>query len=1349
MKNKIKYILGCLAVMLSVALDAQTTTENHVVTKTYKVESIIPLTTDDPYQVSRTIQYIDGLGRIKQSVIVKGGTRIYGVNQSILSKDIVTHVEYDGFGRQAKEYLPYASGNTDGRYETDAKSDTHDYYVNTYASDFPGITNPLDANVFSEKFFDYSSLNRTIEQSAPGKDWGQGSGTVSGKLYSDGHTIKLEYDLNTNNEVRYFPVTVSVSNNTYTPSLGTSSYYGQGELTKSVTKDENWEENQSNLLDHTTEEFKNKNGQVVLKRTYDNNVAHDTYYVYDDYGNLTYVFPPKVDTSDGISTLEFSELSYQYVHDYRNRLVEKKIPGKGWEYIVYDKLDRPVLTQDAMRRKASNSLLDTNEWLFTKYDALGRVAYTGMTKNNSSRISIQNAANTGSYTQYETRTATQGATEYYTNTAIPGTIHEIRSVNYYDTYVDLPSGLIAPSTVYNQQVTTDTKGLATVSKVRVLGTNDWITTVTYYDEKARPIYVYAHNEYLGTTDIVESKLDFTGKVLETRSTHQRSGNNDVVTVDVFEYDHMDRLINQSQKVNDQVSERIVRNNYDDLGQLKSKLTGSGTAKGYTDVTSGLTVNDDLITKTTSDGWDDGLATSGSFQDDGYLEYIANQATYHMMIGLSNSNDNAHFNTIDYAIYNAGSGIKVYENGILKGSFGSYQTGDVFRIERIGSTIYYKRNGNIFYTSQTASSGSLLGDVSISSNGGKIRNLHIVDNNKGLQNVDYAYNVRGWLKNINEDAQSDNDLFNFTLRYNDPTTGTALYNGNIAQTSWNTLNTDNSIKTYTYSYDALNRITGATDNTGNYNLGNLSYDKNGNILTLQRQGHTDTNATLFGLMDDLSYSYDSGNKLISVDDSSGKTTGFKDVSGIDYTYDANGNLLTDNNKGISNISYNHLNLPSQVSFSNGGYITYKYDATGVKLRKDVEAASEDPISTYYAGNFIYEELEGENAQLQFFSHPEGYVKYDNGNFEYIYQYKDHLGNVRLSYSDDDENGIITLPSDKNGNPNEIIEESNYYPFGLKHKGYNDGVSSNGNSLGQKKGFQEQMLDDELDLNWYGFKYRNYDASLARFHNIDPLAEDFNYQSPYNFAENRVIEAFELEGLEAVFIHGTWGNPNHMTSSQLKQIGNIFGNTSQIKAQWSGDNTSKARLSAAREIAQLAIESNNGKEPITLVGHSHGGNVAIEAINILRNDHGFEGEINLVTLNTPNRQEHQLGENADANHFNIYAKGDLITRFGDLDSDMWIPESLLGPNQKFDGAYNIMYEDQLNSGPCSFSNHCGTANSNFNTWLPLLQRGSNMVDMLDGLNQQLLDDQYKWIKDYQNNYIGSAGPADKREKTPKDE
>ncbi|WP_299125892.1 hypothetical protein [uncultured Tenacibaculum sp.] len=197
----------------------------------------------------------------------------------------------------------------------------------------------------------------------------------------------------------------------------------------------------------------------------------------------------------------------------------------------------------------------------------------------------------------------------------------------------------------------------------------------------------------------------------------------------------------------------------------------------------------------------------------------------------------------------------------------------------------------------------------------------------------------------QDANNDNDLFNFSLKYNDITDANKrLYNGNISQTSWNTLNTDTRSKTYTYSYDALNRITVATGSlTHNYTLSSVYYDKNGNITYLSRNGHTNSNATSFGLMDQLYYSYDAGNKLLGVRDDGNDTYGFKDGTntGNDYMYDANGNMLRDYNKGIGTLStdgitYNHLNLPTEVKFNNSDAqkISYVYDASGVKLKKVV-------------------------------------------------------------------------------------------------------------------------------------------------------------------------------------------------------------------------------------------------------------------------------------------------------------------------------------------------------------------------------------------------------------------------------
>lgn len=126
------------------------------------------------------------------------------------------------------------------------------------------------------------------------------------------------------------------------------------------------------------------------------------------------------------------------------------------------------------------------------------------------------------------------------------------------------------------------------------------------------------------------------------------------------------------------------------------------------------------------------------------------------------------------------------------------------------------------------------------------------------------------------------------------------------------------------------------------------------------------------------------------------------------------------------------------------------------------------------------------------------------------YGDHLGNIRLSYADDNNNGSV--------NSSEIREENNYYPFGLKHKGYNSNVSANNNGVADNWKFQGQEFTEDLGLNTYEWKYRVSDPAIGRFWQIDPLAEDYVYNGTYNFAENRVIDGNELEGLEWVDAKG---------------------------------------------------------------------------------------------------------------------------------------------------------------------------------------------------------------------------------------
>ena len=194
----------------------------------------------------------------------------------------------------------------------------------------------------------------------------------------------------------------------------------------------------------------------------------------------------------------------------------------------------------------------------------------------------------------------------------------------------------------------------------------------------------------------------------------------------------------------------------------------------------------------------------------------------------------------------------------------------------------------------------------------------------------------------------------------------------------------------------------------FSVRDLSYDFNGNILGLTRN-----NAAGTGL-DVLDYNYEQAgrmsNQLMSVSDAGDKEEGFIDgnTTGHDYQYDGNGNMISDLNKDITSITYNHLNLPQRVNKADGHYLTYVYDAAGIKLSQHTFTPGDVlEKQTDYIGSFIYE-----NDQLQLIQHAEGRIvpksPFEGGQgdvYDYQYHLKDHLGNVRLTFSTTPESYTI--------------------------------------------------------------------------------------------------------------------------------------------------------------------------------------------------------------------------------------------------------------------------------------------------------------------------------------------------------
>ena len=411
----------------------------------------------------------------------------------------------------------------------------------------------------------------------------------------------------------------------------------------------------------------------------------------------------------------------------------------------------------------------------------------------------------------------------------------------------------------------------------------------------------------------------------------------------------------------------------------------------------------------------------------------------------------------------------------------------------------------------------------------------------VESLVYDYNIRGWLLGMNRSylgtagQSSTTTKFGFELGY-DKLTGnssgrnftTAQYNGNICGMAWKS-DGDDVKRKYDFSYDAANRLLKGQfeqdDATSSWNkttmdysiqMGNGSdpttaYDANGNIQAMTQFGFKlGVSATI--PLDNLRYNYIAGsNKLKSVtdfnNDAASKLGDFKTNTAhpqatlktglttlstqaqfdaiTDYSYDVNGNLNTDLNKGIGSsipplggggaITYNHLNLPTVIIVPGKGTITYTYDAAGNKLQKQslepnatvvynsISYATQIITTTTYIAGLVYETKTYSNAtipaaaiqtytdQLQFIPHEEGRIRFKPAvlsstgtvitaaSFEYDYLLKDHLGNVRMVLTDEIQPGTYpTLSfegvsnSTEVNNQRDVWEDASGNPFDVTGK-----------------------------------------------------------------------------------------------------------------------------------------------------------------------------------------------------------------------------------------------------------------------------------------------------------------------------
>ena len=346
---------------------------------------------------------------------------------------------------------------------------------------------------------------------------------------------------------------------------------------------------------------------------------------------------------------------------------------------------------------------------------------------------------------------------------------------------------------------------------------------------------------------------------------------------------------------------------------------------------------------------------------------------------------------------------------------------------------------------------------------------------------YAYNLRSWLTGITSTRFTQNLYYNTGV-------GTARYNGNISSMTWKSGN-ESTVRGYKFTYDGLDRMLNATygetagisTNANRFSENVTGYDKNGNIKGLQRYGQLSSAA--YGMIDNLTLTLN-GNQLNRVDDAVAASTyngdfEFKNGANAadEYSYDANGNLTKDLNKGISGITYNFLNLPNAVTFSDGSTITYTYGADGTKLRT-VHKIGSTTTTTDYCGNVVYE-----NGVQKLLLTEEGYITLSDS--KYHYYLKDHQGNNRVVIS---QSGTVE-------------ETNHYYPFG--------GAFASTSNVQPYK-YNGKELDTKKGLNWYDYGARHYDAVLGRFITVDALYDKHFKVSPYVYCGNEPVGRIDPDG-----------------------------------------------------------------------------------------------------------------------------------------------------------------------------------------------------------------------------------------------
>lgn len=530
--------------------------------KSISDEALVP--TRPITEVKTSASFFDGLGRPIQTVVKQ---------QSNTGKDLVNFITYDDYGRESLKYLPFAGSldnHSDGFLKTNPYLDQKIFNQNQ-----PDLNG--EEVYYSKTFYEKNPLGRPTFEFSPGNSWaGSNRGVSKAYLLN-----------NTADDVKIWRIS-SVSNSL--PYNNNNEIYNAGLLSKNITTDEKGIQ---------VIEFKDKSGNIVLKRVQLNNQTFghsgwlNTYYVYDDFGLLRCVIQPKsvelMNQSNNWNVSNYMDgLCFRYEYDEYRRMIAKKVPDADWVYMVYDKRDRLVFTQDG-------NLRSNGQWMSTLYDELNRPILTGILSGYQAQATLQSILNNLNYSN--TSVISLEGLQIHASPISNSNSFVALTKTYYDNYNwtnltytnQYNNKLIAGNNYWPEAIPTNagklTNGIVTGSQTRVLNPSNlssgiWLTSLIFIDDKGRPIQSYNQN-HKGGNEVSLNQYDFIGKIISSYQVH----NNPIASISKavgtdMTYDLYGKLLKTVKRVYNNVTDanplstvETVKNIYNEIGTLKTKLLG--------------------------------------------------------------------------------------------------------------------------------------------------------------------------------------------------------------------------------------------------------------------------------------------------------------------------------------------------------------------------------------------------------------------------------------------------------------------------------------------------------------------------------------------------------------------------------------------------------------------------------------------------------------------------------------------------------------------------------------------------------------------------------------------------------